>query len=89
MIQIEGHADSQEGETEAERKLLSRRRAKAAWSYLVKNQGISPHRLRIVGLGDKYPLSSNDTAQGRDENRRVELVNLETKKPLLRDARRR
>lgn len=89
IIQIEGHTDNQEGGTKARRKVLARQRAEAAWGYLVRNQGVSPKRLRIAGFGDHYPLSSNETAQGRDENRRVELVNLETKAPLLRDARRR
>lgn len=89
LIQIEGHTDSQEIETERGRRSLARQRAEVVRDFLVRVLGVSPKRLRIAAFGDDYPLASNETVEGRDGNRRVELLNLETKEPLLRDARRR
>jgi OOP family OmpA-OmpF porin len=52
---------------------LSERRAKAVRDYLV-NTGVDPELLRVAGLGDLSPIASNDTAEGRAMNRRVEVV---------------
>ena len=52
---------------------LSKRRADAIVNLLVK-QGIARIRLAGVGVGPLNPIASNDTEQGRAENRRVELV---------------
>jgi outer membrane protein OmpA-like peptidoglycan-associated protein len=52
---------------------LSERRAKAFVNALVK-AGISSSRLAAVGVGPLMPVASNDTAEGRAQNRRVELV---------------
>lgn len=52
---------------------LSRRRADAVASYL-EEQGISPTRLIVQGFGKSHFVASNDTADGRAQNRRVELV---------------
>ncbi|WP_353848903.1 OmpA family protein, partial [Marinobacter sp.] len=38
------------------------------------NQGIEPRRTRATGYGERYPIASNDTAAGREQNRRVELT---------------
>jgi hypothetical protein len=64
-----------------------RQRAEAMRSYLVWDQGRPPEHLRIAAFGGDHPLAFNETTEGRDENRRVELVNLETKQRLLRDVR--
>ena len=88
LIQIEGHTDSREIETERGRRSLARQRAEAVRNFLVHDLGVSPKRLRIAAFGDNNPLASNETVEGRDKNRRVELLNLETKEPLLQDARR-
>jgi outer membrane protein OmpA-like peptidoglycan-associated protein len=37
------------------------------------NQGIKSSRTRASGLGERYPIASNDTEAGRQQNRRVEL----------------
>jgi OOP family OmpA-OmpF porin len=67
-IQIEGHTDSQ---GPAEYNLaLSERRAQAVKDLLVEN-GISANRLSIKGFGESLPLATNDTPEGRAENRRV------------------
>ena len=51
---------------------LSEARAKAVVDYMVK-QGIAPTRLRAKGFGPADPVASNDTPDGRAQNRRVEL----------------
>jgi OOP family OmpA-OmpF porin len=40
--------------------------------YLV-SKGISPRRLKVIAYGEDRPIGSNDTKEGRAENRRVEL----------------
>lgn len=52
---------------------LSQRRAAAAADYLA-SQGIGRSRLRVSGKGEAEPISSNDTDDGRSENRRVEIA---------------
>lgn len=51
---------------------LSKKRAEAVKNYLVA-QGIDPKRITTEGLGSTKPIASNDTAQGREANRRVEF----------------
>ncbi|MBO0948248.1 PA14 domain-containing protein [Fibrella forsythiae] len=51
---------------------LSEHRAKVVRFYLVR-QGIAEHRLTIVAFGGSYPLASNETEAGREQNRRVEF----------------
>lgn len=69
-LSIEGHTDSR-GDN-AYNLELSSLRAQAVKQYLV-NGGISGDRIKAVGYGETRPLASNDTAQGRLKNRRVEL----------------
>lgn len=87
-IQIEGHTDSVEGDSERARLSLARRRAEVVRNFLVNECGVPGERLHAIGFGDAYALVSNKTDEGRARNRRVELVNLETKQRLLQDARR-
>lgn len=68
---IEGHTDSR-GSDEYNRQLASER-ANAVADALVQ-RGIERSRLRTVGLGEAYPVASNDSAAGMQENRRVEIV---------------
>lgn len=51
---------------------LSERRAKAVADYLA-GLGVAQARLRIMGFGSERPLASNDSAEGRAQNRRVEI----------------
>jgi chemotaxis protein MotB len=53
---------------------LSTARALSVLHYLVNEQGISPERLSAIGYGEYRPLVSNDTKDGRKQNRRVEIV---------------
>ena len=52
---------------------LSLKRAQTVMQYLI-SQGVNPAMLTAQGLGDADPVASNDTPQGRAQNRRVELV---------------
>ncbi|WP_375192155.1 OmpA family protein [Marinobacter sp.] len=71
IIQIEGHTDS--SGSDSYNQLLSEQRANSVRDFLL-NQGIEPKRTRAVGYGERYPIASNDTAAGREQNRRVELT---------------
>jgi len=68
---IEGHTDNTGGD--AHNQTLSEKRAAAVKAYLVA-AGIDAKRLATVGLGSSRPVVSNDTALGRSQNRRVEIV---------------
>jgi outer membrane protein OmpA-like peptidoglycan-associated protein len=52
---------------------LSQRRA-ASVAAVLRNSGVAGSRLQIVGRGFDQPIASNATAQGRAQNRRVEIV---------------
>jgi len=67
---IDGYADSTGNE--AYNIDLSERRAKAVKDYLV-SKGIDPERLNTNGFGNADPVASNDTKEGRAQNRRVEV----------------
>jgi outer membrane protein OmpA-like peptidoglycan-associated protein len=73
-IQLEGHTDSQG--LERKNQALSERRVQSIKDYLVQRFYIAPERVRAVGYGASRPLAPNDTAEGRSQNRRVEVVNL-------------
>lgn len=70
-IRIEGHTDST-GSRDYNQ-LLSERRAGAVRDFLL-NQGIQAGRTQAVGYGPRSPIASNETAAGREQNRRVELT---------------
>lgn len=53
---------------------LSTARALSVLHYMVSKEGISPQRLSAVGYGEYRPLASNDAKEGRQINRRVEIV---------------
>jgi outer membrane protein OmpA-like peptidoglycan-associated protein len=74
-LRIEGHTDNR-GDKKANQK-LSAERARAIAEYLVK-QGIAAGRIETVGFGDTRPLAPNLTARGREMNRRVEFVILDS-----------
>jgi len=70
---VEGHTDSI-GTEEANME-LSRARALAVKEYLIA-RGVPAERLAIVGRGEGSPVGTNETDEGRQRNRRVELINL-------------
>lgn len=69
---IEGHTDNT-GSAEINQS-LSEKRAEAVKAYLVSTFGIDASRLEAKGFGASKPVASNDTPEGRQQNRRVELV---------------
>lgn len=70
-IEIEGHTDSVGSDSYNQG--LSERRAESVRAYLV-SQRIAPQTITTVGFGESRPVATNDTAAGRQQNRRVELV---------------
>jgi len=70
-VVIEGHCDAK-GSLERNRK-LSLQRAQAVCDYMV-NRGIDRGRIVVIGKGASEPIASNDTREGRAQNRRVVLV---------------
>jgi OOP family OmpA-OmpF porin len=71
-LSIEGHTDS-DG-TEADNLALSQNRAAAVRSYLMETYQTDGARLTAKGWGESKPIDSNDTPEGKANNRRVELV---------------
>lgn len=71
-ITIEGHTDSVGDVAYNER--LSQQRADAVKNYLVQEFGIDAARLSTKGYGERLPIASNTTKDGRQKNRRVEAV---------------
>jgi outer membrane protein OmpA-like peptidoglycan-associated protein len=70
-IAVEGHTDSVG--SEAMNQALSEKRAGAVRDYLV-SRGVPADRITMSGLGETSPVATNDTAAGRQQNRRVELI---------------
>lgn len=69
-IELGGHTDNV-GRPEANQR-LSEQRAKAVYDYLI-DKGISSNRLSYKGYGETQPVATNDTDEGRRENRRTEI----------------
>jgi outer membrane protein OmpA-like peptidoglycan-associated protein len=70
-LQIEGHTDSVGGDELNQR--LSEQRAGAVRDFLGE-QGVLLSSITAEGFGKAVPVASNDTAEGRQRNRRVEIV---------------
>lgn len=68
-IELGGHTDNKG--TPSHNKTLSENRAKAVMDYLI-NVGINPERLTSQGYGETMPIDTNDTDEGRAQNRRTE-----------------
>lgn len=71
VIQVDGHTDSTG--SDSYNQMLSEQRASSVRDFLL-NQDIAPARTRATGYGERYPTATNDTAAGREQNRRVELT---------------
>lgn len=71
QVEVAGHTDAIG--TESYNMDLSKRRARVVYEYLIDN-GISADRLQTNGYGESKPIASNDTEEGRAQNRRTELV---------------
>jgi outer membrane protein OmpA-like peptidoglycan-associated protein len=70
MVQIYGYTDSTGGDSV--NYPLSQDRAQSVQSYLISH-GVQAQRIAVQGLGSQNPVASNDTVDGRAQNRRVEI----------------
>jgi len=71
MIEVAGHTDSTG--SDSYNQMLSQQRAQAVSNVLI-GDGVQPVRIDTVGYGEARPIASNATAEGRQQNRRVELT---------------
>jgi OmpA-OmpF porin, OOP family len=78
-LRIEGHTD--DVGDEAMNLALSERRAVSVRSWLVTSGGVAEDRLETVGLGETRPAVEGGSAEAREQNRRVELVDLGNARP--------
>ena len=69
-LEVGGHTDDVGNDLDNQR--LSERRAKAVYDYFV-GHGIAKERLSWKGYGEGRPVDTNETAEGRHNNRRIEL----------------
>jgi outer membrane protein OmpA-like peptidoglycan-associated protein len=69
-VEVAGHTDS--NNSDAYNQQLSERRAKAVMEYFVA-KGVAAEQLTAKGYGESQPIADNGTAEGRAQNRRVEL----------------
>ena len=69
-VEVAGHTDSSSSDTYNQQ--LSERRAKAVMEYFV-GKGVAAEQLTAKGYGESQPVADNGTAEGRAQNRRVEL----------------
>lgn len=74
-LRIEGHTDNVGDD--AANQALSERRAASVKAWLMESAGVEGSRLESAGLGESKPAGGNDTPEGRQQNRRVELVKIE------------
>ncbi len=86
LVAIEGHTDSDpikhsEWKSNWE---LSTARALAVLHYFIDEGGVAPDMLSAVGHGEYRPVASNETAEGKKENRRVEIVILPSRLKKIR-----
>ena len=72
LVDVVGHADSSGPDDYNQQ--LSERRAASVAGYLVERGRVLPDRLYVAGMGERSPIASNDTAEGKARNRRVEIV---------------
>ena len=75
LIEIEGHTDNVPiyDDLYTSNNLLSSYRALAVFDFLVDENNVNPTKLKNSGRGEYDPIASNDTAEGRAQNRRVEI----------------
>jgi outer membrane protein OmpA-like peptidoglycan-associated protein len=70
-VQVVGHTDST-GDA-GFNQTLSEQRAQSVANVLISS-GVAPQRVRVIGRGENQPIATNQTAEGRQQNRRVEII---------------
>lgn len=75
-VAVEGHTDNEPIRYSGWKSNweLSSHRALSVLHYFIEKEEIASERLSAVGYGEYHPVASNDTSEGRDKNRRVEIV---------------
>jgi OmpA-OmpF porin, OOP family len=71
-ITMEGHTDNK-GDDRMNQS-LSLRRARAVSSYLIANMGLTDSQISAIGYGESRPIASNESEQGRAQNRRIDVI---------------
>lgn len=71
-ISIEGHTDGLGNDSNNQK--ISTERAIAIQQYLLANMNLAPEQVQAVGYGESAPIASNETEEGRAQNRRIEVV---------------
>jgi OOP family OmpA-OmpF porin len=71
-LTIEGHTDSHGGDDSNQK--LSQERAESVQQYMINAMRIPSYRLIATGYGETRPVASNETASGRERNRRIDIV---------------
>ncbi|MDH3748078.1 MAG: OmpA family protein [Gammaproteobacteria bacterium] len=71
-LTIEGHTDSHGGDDLNQK--LSQERAESVQQYMINAMRIPTYRLIATGYGETRPVASNETASGREKNRRIDIV---------------
>jgi outer membrane protein OmpA-like peptidoglycan-associated protein len=71
QVVVEGHTDSYGGDES--NMALSRQRAEAVAEYMSTQLAIAPYRISAVGYGETRPIANNETPQGRERNRRIDI----------------
>ena len=71
-VRVEGHTDSHGGDQMNLQ--LSQQRAEAVRAYLLANMSIDESRIKAIGFGEVKPIANNETAEGRERNRRIDIV---------------
>lgn len=74
VVSINGHTAAVPYETGISDWMLSSERASSVAIYFEEQKGIDPRKLRPIGYGKNFPVASNETSEGRKENRRVDMV---------------
>jgi OOP family OmpA-OmpF porin len=69
---VEGHTDA--NGTDSANLILSQDRADAVRQYLISNFGVNAERVSSIGYGESRPVATNETAEGRARNRRIDLI---------------
>lgn len=71
LVEISGHTDNTGNQ--AYNQQLSEKRAKSVYSYIIES-GLNPKRLSWKGYGQSRPITTNDSDDGRQQNRRIEFL---------------
>jgi OOP family OmpA-OmpF porin len=71
-LTVEGHTDALG--SDSANLILSQDRADAVKQYLVTNFGVDPEKVTSIGYGEARPVATNETAEGRARNRRIDLI---------------